>query len=191
MTDLKRSALELAGKALKLADSHLNLKLALEAVKKELEDEKKAHVETKEQLAALTKAVPLPSSDQVSLLQHTLKDIGRQIQPVMDASTCVKAIDEIRAFLHLTFWPETSTGMSEFLGTPSTHTARVDALIKQAYEMGFGNSNYMRAYNWMMTWLRQPLAPLNGSCPIDVIVTEEGFVRVRQLLSQMQSGAYA
>ena len=44
---------------------------------------------------------------------------------------------------------------------------------------------------WLSGWLRTPVPALGGTRPIDLIDTMEGQALVSQVLTRMQSGAYA
>lgn len=47
------------------------------------------------------------------------------------------------------------------------------------------------AASWLGSWLFEPLPAVGGVCPANLIGTGEGRALISQVLSQMQSGAYA
>lgn len=54
-----------------------------------------------------------------------------------------------------------------------------------------GASDTFDAEAWLHQWARTPHPALGGERPADVLLTPDGVARVRQLLMQQQSGAYA
>jgi putative toxin-antitoxin system antitoxin component (TIGR02293 family) len=63
---------------------------------------------------------------------------------------------------------------------------QVDAMVRESGELeGFD------AARWLAEWLETPLAALGGEAPASLMDTAEGRRVVSDLLSQIQSGAYA
>jgi putative toxin-antitoxin system antitoxin component (TIGR02293 family) len=54
-----------------------------------------------------------------------------------------------------------------------------------------GNSEGFDASAWLSTWMSAPVPALGGARPLDLMDTMTGQALVSQVLSQMQSGAYA
>ena len=54
-----------------------------------------------------------------------------------------------------------------------------------------GDPEGFDAESWLSAWLRTPVPALGGTRPIDLIDTMEGQALVSQVLTRMQSGAYA
>ena len=54
-----------------------------------------------------------------------------------------------------------------------------------------GNPVGFDASEWLSNWMSAPVPALNGVRPLDLIDTMSGQALVSQVLSQMQSGAYA
>jgi putative toxin-antitoxin system antitoxin component (TIGR02293 family) len=54
-----------------------------------------------------------------------------------------------------------------------------------------GNPDGFDASAWLSDWMSAPVPALNGARPLDLIDTMTGQALVSQVLSQMQSGAYA
>ena len=54
-----------------------------------------------------------------------------------------------------------------------------------------GNPNGFDASAWLSTWMSAPVPALGGARPLDLMGTMTGQALVSQVLSQMQSGAYA
>ena len=54
-----------------------------------------------------------------------------------------------------------------------------------------GDATGFDAARWLATWLDAPCPALGGQKPTDYLDTHEGIQVVRNLLSQMESGAYA
>jgi putative toxin-antitoxin system antitoxin component (TIGR02293 family) len=54
-----------------------------------------------------------------------------------------------------------------------------------------GNPNGFDAAGWLSTWMSAPVPALGGARPLDLMGTMTGQALVSQVLSQMQSGAYA
>lgn len=57
-------------------------------------------------------------------------------------------------------------------------------------ESGSDQANDFDARRWIDGWAHSPLIALGGQLPVELLHTEEGVARVRQLLEQIQSGAY-
>jgi putative toxin-antitoxin system antitoxin component (TIGR02293 family) len=75
----------------------------------------------------------------------------------------------------------------------SSRVMGVSKLIGQAQAMveESGAPEDFDAAEWVAQWLDQPLPALNGGRPGDLMDTAEGQAMVSQLLSRLQSGAYA
>lgn len=54
-----------------------------------------------------------------------------------------------------------------------------------------GNLEGFDASAWLSAWMSAPVPALNGARPLDLMDTMTGQELVSQVLSQMQSGAYA
>ena len=54
-----------------------------------------------------------------------------------------------------------------------------------------GNPDGFQASAWLSAWMSAPVPALNGARPLDLMDTMTGQALVSQVLSQMQSGAYA
>jgi putative toxin-antitoxin system antitoxin component (TIGR02293 family) len=54
-----------------------------------------------------------------------------------------------------------------------------------------GNPEGFNASAWLSAWMTAPVPALSGARPLDLMDTMTGQALVSQLLSQMQSGAYA
>lgn len=67
------------------------------------------------------------------------------------------------------------------------------ALVAQVQTIveGSGRTGAFNAALWLGRWLLEPLPAIGGARPADLIGTREGRARISQVLSQMQSGAYA
>ena len=67
------------------------------------------------------------------------------------------------------------------------------ALVAQVQTIveGSGRTGAFNAALWLGRWLLEPLPAIGGARPADLIGTREGRARNSQVLSQMQSGAYA
>lgn len=71
--------------------------------------------------------------------------------------------------------------------------AGLAALVDQVQTMvdESGRAGGFSAASWLGAWLFEPLPAVGGACPADLIRTGEGRAIVSQVLSQIQSGAYA
>jgi putative toxin-antitoxin system antitoxin component (TIGR02293 family) len=63
---------------------------------------------------------------------------------------------------------------------------QVEAMVKES-----GDPDGFSAAEWLSRWLREPLPALGGRLPITLLDTMAGQALVSQMLSRMQSGAYA
>jgi uncharacterized protein (DUF2384 family) len=70
-------------------------------------------------------------------------------------------------------------GMSNLIG-------QVQAMVEQS-----GNPEGFDAAKWVAHWLEEPIPALGGECPASYMDTMEGQKLISNLLSMMQSGAYA
>jgi uncharacterized protein (DUF2384 family) len=67
------------------------------------------------------------------------------------------------------------------------------ALLKQLEQMikESGDGEEFDAEQWLSDWLESPVPALAGVKPAEYMYTAEGQERISDLLSMMQSGAYA
>jgi putative toxin-antitoxin system antitoxin component (TIGR02293 family) len=79
-----------------------------------------------------------------------------------------------------------STGDSERVVGMAILIGQVQAMVEQS-----GNAKGFDAAKWVAQWLEQPLPALDGEAPGAWLDTMEGQRLVSNLLSMMQSGAYA
>ncbi len=70
-------------------------------------------------------------------------------------------------------------GMARLVG-------QVQAMVEES-----GRAEGFNAAEWVAHWLERPLPALDGQRPADLMDTPEGQGIVSQLVSRMQSGAYA
>lgn len=70
-------------------------------------------------------------------------------------------------------------GMARLVG-------QVQAMVEES-----GQAQGFNAAEWVARWLEKPLPALGGQRPADLMDTPEGQGIVSQLVSRMQSGAYA
>ena len=63
---------------------------------------------------------------------------------------------------------------------------QVQTLVRES-----GNPEGFDASAWLSMWMSTPVPALGGARPLDLLDTMTGQAMVSQLLSQMQSGAYA
>lgn len=63
---------------------------------------------------------------------------------------------------------------------------QVEAMVDES-----GDPEGFDAAEWLSRWLRDPLPALGGQKPIDLLDTMAGQALVSQMLSRLQSGAYA
>lgn len=70
-------------------------------------------------------------------------------------------------------------GMARLVG-------QVQAMVEES-----GRAQGFNAAEWVARWLERPLPALDGQRPADLMDTPEGQGLVSQLVSRMQSGAYA
>ena len=54
-----------------------------------------------------------------------------------------------------------------------------------------GRPDVFDAHTWLNEWLVELVPALGGRRPLDVLSDPEGMAAVKDVLSQMQSGAYA
>ena len=66
-------------------------------------------------------------------------------------------------------------------------------LIRQVATMvqESGDPTGFDAATWLARWIDEPLAPLGGRTPSELLGTVEGQAVVADLLARMQSGAYS
>ncbi|MDP5009588.1 MAG: MbcA/ParS/Xre antitoxin family protein [Glaciimonas sp.] len=81
---------------------------------------------------------------------------------------------------------ELSTEDSERVVGMSNLIGQVQAMVEQS-----GNPKEFDAAKWVAHWLEEPIPALGGECPASYMDTMEGQKLVSNLLSMMQSGAYA
>ncbi len=81
---------------------------------------------------------------------------------------------------------ELSTEDSERVVGMSNLIGQVQAMVEQS-----GNPEGFDAAKWVAHWLEEPIPALGGECPASYMDTMEGQKLVSNLLSIMQSGAYA
>ncbi|MQR01456.1 DUF2384 domain-containing protein [Glaciimonas sp. GS1] len=81
---------------------------------------------------------------------------------------------------------ELSTEDSERVVGMSNLIGQVQAMVEQS-----GNPAGFDAAKWVAHWLEEPIPALGGECPASYMDTMEGQKLVSNLLSMMQSGAYA
>ena len=62
----------------------------------------------------------------------------------------------------------------------------VEGMVKES-----GDPTGFDAAQWVAQWLEEPMAALGGKRPADLMDTAEGQAIVSNLISRMQSGAYA
>ena len=72
-------------------------------------------------------------------------------------------------------------------------TAGEAALLSQLELMisESGNGEEFDAALWLDDWLQSPLPALGGARPVDYMYTAQGQERISDLLSMLQTGAYA
>jgi putative toxin-antitoxin system antitoxin component (TIGR02293 family) len=63
---------------------------------------------------------------------------------------------------------------------------QVEAMVRES-----GDAEGFDAASWLSEWMRSPVPALGGARPLDLMDTMSGQALVSQVLSQMQSGAYA
>lgn len=63
---------------------------------------------------------------------------------------------------------------------------QVEAMVRES-----GSAEDFDAASWLSEWMRSPVPALGGARPLDLMDTMSGQALVSQVLSQMQSGAYA
>ncbi|NHZ83032.1 DUF2384 domain-containing protein [Massilia sp. CCM 8695] len=79
-----------------------------------------------------------------------------------------------------------SSDESERVMGVETLIGMVQSMVEES-----GNPEGFDAARWLSTWLTQPLPALGGATPASYMDTFEGQKLVAELLTMMQSGAYA
>lgn len=77
-------------------------------------------------------------------------------------------------------------GESERIVGIARLVGQVEAMVNES-----GDPEGFNAAEWLSRWLREPLPALGGKMPIEFLGTIAGQSLISQMLSRLQSGAYA
>lgn len=75
--------------------------------------------------------------------------------------------------------------MTELDERLATVVATVQRIVEES-----GDPSGFDATKWVHAWVQEPLGPLGGARPLDLLQTDEGLAKVVRLLRQIQAGVY-
>jgi putative toxin-antitoxin system antitoxin component (TIGR02293 family) len=127
-------------------------------------------------VAAIKRGVLANELKRVARLMNAPNDVFYQCLNLPRATVERKASQE--AVLS-TEKSERAIGMSSLIG-------QVQAMVEES-----GNPEGFDAAKWVWQWLNEPIPALGGKRPVEYMDTMEGQKLVSNLLTMMQTGAYA
>jgi putative toxin-antitoxin system antitoxin component (TIGR02293 family) len=125
---------------------------------------------------AIKRGVPANEVKRVARLMNAPNDVFYQCLNLPRATVERKASQED---VLSTEKSERAIGMSSLVG-------QVQAMVEES-----GNPEGFDAAKWVWQWLNQPVPALGGKRPVEYMDTMEGQKLVSNLLTMMQTGAYA